>query len=135
MLIKLFHNFTPNKKIKFNYKDPPWITETVKSKLRERSNLVKRYYRKGKKNTDLKKALTKSNECKSNQEKYINELRKKLSSNETAPKTYWKILNRILSTKKIPSVPPVLVNSEMIPNFSKKAKLFNKFFASQCTPL
>ena len=29
----------------------------------------------------------------------------------------------------------MLVNGEMIPNFSKKAKLFNKFFASQCTPL
>ena len=28
----VFHNFIPNKKIKFNYKDPPWMTETVKSK-------------------------------------------------------------------------------------------------------
>ena len=48
---------------------------------------------------------------------------------------HWKILNRFLSNKKIPSIPPLLVNGEMISNFSKKAKLFNKFFASQCTPL
>ena len=27
----------------------PWMTEIVKSKLRERSNLVKRYYKNGKK--------------------------------------------------------------------------------------
>ena len=47
---------------------------------------------------------------------------KKLNNPETAPKTYWKILNR-------------LVNGEMISNFSKKAELFNKFFTSQCTPL
>ena len=60
---------------------------------------------------------------------------KKLSNPETAPKTYWKILNRFLSNKKIPSIPPLLVNGEMISNFSKKAELFNKFFASQCTPL
>ena len=52
-LLNVFHNFIPNKKIKFNYKDPPWMTEIVKSKLRERSNLVKRYYKNGKKNTDL----------------------------------------------------------------------------------
>ena len=49
--------------MKFHYKDPPWITEIVKSKLRERSNLVKQYYENGEKNTDLEKALTKSNEC------------------------------------------------------------------------
>ena len=55
MLIK--HNFTPNKKIKFNYRDPLWMTEIVKSKLRERSNSVKRYYKNG------KKIITKSNEC------------------------------------------------------------------------
>ena len=138
-LLKVFHNFIPNKKIKFNYKDPPWVTEIVKSKLRERSNLVKQYYKNGKKNTDLEKILTKSNECTeiilAAKEKYINELSKKLSNPKTAPKTYSKILNRILSNKKIPSIPPLLVNGEMIPNFSKEAKLFNKIFESQCTPL
>ena len=48
-LLNVFHNFISNKKIKFNYKDPPWMTETVKCKLRERSNLVKRYSKNGKK--------------------------------------------------------------------------------------
>ena len=88
-----------------------------------------------KRNTDLEKALTKSNECTeiilAAKEKYINEL----SNSETAPKTYWKILSRFLSNKKIPSILPLLVNGEMISNFSKKAEIFNKFFASQCTPL
>ena len=32
--------------------------------------------------------------------KYINELSKKLNNPETAPKTYWKILNLYLSNKK-----------------------------------
>ena len=57
---------------------------------------------------------------------------KKLSNPETAPKTYWKILNRFFSNKKIPLVPPLLVNDF---KFFKKADLFNKIFASQCTPL
>ena len=104
------------------------MTETVKSKLRERSSLVKRYYKNGKKNTDLEKALTKSNESTeivlAVKEKYINELSKKLSNPETAPKTYWKILNRFLSNKKIPSIPPLLLNGEIISNFLKKSRTF-----------
>ena len=59
------------------------MTEIVKSKLREHSNLVKRYYKNGKKNTDLEKALAKSNECTeiilAVKEKYINELSKDLT--------------------------------------------------------
>ena len=87
----------------------------------------------------LEKALTKSNECteiiSAAKEKYINESSKKLSNPETAPKTYWRILNRFLSNNKIASIPPLLVNGEMISNFSKKVELFKAFFASQCTPL
>ena len=36
--LNVFHNFIPNKKIKFNYKNPLWVTESVETKLRERSN-------------------------------------------------------------------------------------------------
>ena len=39
------------------------MAEIEKSKLRERSNLVQWYYENGKKNTELKKALTKSSKC------------------------------------------------------------------------
>ena len=71
------------------------MTEIVNCHLRERSNLVEWYYQNGKKNTGLEKVLTKSNACTENilaaKEKYINELSKKLSNPETAPKTYWKI--------------------------------------------
>ena len=61
---------------------------------------------------------------------------KKLNNPETAPKTYWKILNRFLSNKKKPSIPPLSVNGE-INDFKllKKAERCNKFFASQCTLL
>ena len=60
---------------------------------------------------------------------------KKLNNTETAPKTNWKILNRFLNNKKIPSIALLLVNGEKISNFPQKAELFHKFFASQCKPL
>ena len=37
--------------------------------------------------------------------------------------------------RKIPAILPLLVNGVIITNFSKKADLFNKFFADQCTSL
>ena len=32
-------------------------------------------------------------------------------------------------------LPPLLVDGEIISNFSQNAAIFNKYFASQCTPL
>ena len=71
-LLNVFYNFIPNNKIKFNYKDPPWMTEVVKSKLRERSNLVKRYYKNGKKVLSWKKHLLNQ----TNAPKLFNQLKK-----------------------------------------------------------
>ena len=44
-------------------------------------------------------------------------------------------LNYRITAPEIPAIPPLLVNGEIISNFSRKASIFNKFFASQCTPL
>ena len=67
-------------------------------------------------------------------DKYIIQMCKKLNDPITVPKTYWKI-NCFLSNKNIPVIPSSLVNGEIISNFSQKASIFNKSFASQCTPL
>ena len=48
-------------------------------------------------------------------------------------KAYRSILNTFLNNKKIPNIPPLNVNGKIIYNFEKKAKLFNSYFASQCT--
>ena len=54
----------------------------------------------------------------------------KLNDPITAPKTYWKMIIFFLSNKKIPAIPPLLVNGEIISNFSQKASVFNKFCVS-----
>ena len=68
-------------------------------------------------------------------DKYIFQMCEKLNDPISAPKTYWKIINRFLSNTKIPAIPSLLVSGEIISNFSQKASIFNKLFASQCTPL
>ena len=57
----------------------------------------------------------------------------KLENSNTAPKTYWSILNRFLYNKKIPAITPLIVDGNFISDFCEKANLFNNFFASICT--
>ena len=59
----------------------------------------------------------------------------KLEDSNTASKTYWSILNRFLYNKKIPAIPPLLVDGNFISDFCKKANLFNNSFASIYTPI
>ena len=39
-LKNILHNFIPNRIIKCNYSDPPWMTDVIKSKLKARSYLT-----------------------------------------------------------------------------------------------
>ena len=38
-----------------------------------------------------------------------------------------------MNKKKIPNIPPLLVNNKLVSDFHKKAELFNRHFAEQCT--
>ena len=59
----------------------------------------------------------------------------KHENSNTAPKTYWSILNCFLYNKKIPAIPTLLVDGNFISDFCEKANLFNNLFASICTPI
>ena len=59
----------------------------------------------------------------------------KLDNHNTVPKTYWPIINKFLSNKKTPIIPPVLVNGELVSDFQQKANFFNNYFASQCSTI
>ena len=58
-----------------------------------------------------------------------------LDNPRTAPKTYWSIINKFLSNKKIRIVPALLVDGELVSDFKQKANIFNKHFSSRCTPI
>ena len=116
------------------------MTDYIKSRLRERSKMTKKYYKYGQVKSYLDELQEKTDECTAlildAKEKYVRCMSNKLNDPSlTAPKTYWSILNRFLNNRKIPAIPPLLVNGDIITNFSEKADLFKKFFADQCTLL
>ena len=53
----------------------------------------------------------------------------------TNAKTHWSLLKTFYNGKKVPIIPPLLINNEIISDFEARANHFNNFFASQCTPL
>ena len=52
-------------------------------------------------------------------DKNLAKLSSKLDNPDTAPKSYWSIINRFLNKKKIPIIPPVLFEGKLISDFEK----------------
>ena len=49
----------------------------------------------------------------------------KLADSHTALKTYWLLLNRLLYNKKIPAIPPILVDGKFASEYYQKGNIFN----------
>ena len=62
-LLNIFRIFVPNKKVKCDYRQPPWINDNIKSSLKQRSKLTKIYYKNDMRKSDHIKVLEKSTEC------------------------------------------------------------------------
>ena len=89
----------------------------IKKSLKQRSKLTKIFYKNGQRNSDHIKVLEKSEECRSSicetKKNYILKMTSKLEDSNAAPKTYWSILNPFLYNKKIPAIPPLLVDGNL----------------------
>ena len=69
----------------------------------------------------------------SSKQSYYKRVSGKLSSVSSSSKYYWPLLKRILNDKKIPVIPPLFHNNNLISNFKEKSKLFNEHFSEQCS--
>ena len=64
---------------------------------------------------------------------YYSKLSQKLSNKATSSKVYWSILKTFSNDKKIPNITPVFHDNKFVIDFREKAKLFDSFFAEQCS--
>ena len=63
---------------------------------------------------------------------YTRHLGNKLNGTNISPKSYWKIINRVINKCRAPLVPPLLVNNIFVLNCSEKVNHFIDFFSKQC---
>ena len=129
----------PNKYITIDDKDPVWMNETIKLKIKAKDNMYKKYIQNGRFESDfvlLETLITELNELVSTTKAlYYENIGKKLNDPLLQAKTYWSILKTFYNGKKIPLIPPLLVDDKFVTDMKTKANIFNKFFAEQCTPL
>ena len=138
-LLNIFRNYIPHKNIKRRYKMDPWITNEIKTSLREKNRLYKKNISKGRTDNDLldlnDHARICSERISESKTSHFRELANKLNGSYLDPKAYWSILNGFLGKSKIPLIPPLLVNNSFETDFLKKANMFNEHFSSQCSVL
>ena len=136
-LMNIFENYIPNEVITINERESPWITSAIKNKIQEKNSLYKSFLRNGKTSIDLDKV---NEACQSlnllvseSKAAYYTRLRNKLSNPKTSSKAYWSILKSFFSDKKIPVVPPLVINDEYVTDFKTKTEIFNNHFSKQCS--
>ena len=139
-LMNIFSNFTPNKLVTFDDRDPPWMNDFVKVKLNRRTSFITRMPKMVififKDHLNLQEATNLVSEVITKRKQdYHNNLASRLNNPGTSAKTYWSILKTFYNGEKIPVIAPLLINNKLVSNFKEKADHFNCFFASHCTPL
>ena len=139
VLLNIFRNYVPNKYITIDDKDPVWMNDFVKSKIKANNLLFKQYIQNSRFESDSRLLENVVNELieliSCTKALYYENLAKKLNNPLLQTKTYWSILKTFYNDKKIPIIPPLLVNDKFVTDIQIKANIFNKFFADQCTPL
>ena len=114
------------------------MNETIKLKIKAKDNMYNKYLQNGRFESDfvlLKTLITELNELLLQKRYIMKILVKKLNNPLVHAKTYWSILKTFYKGKKIPLIPPLLVNDKFVTDMKTKADIFNKFFAEECTPL
>ena len=113
-LLNIFRNFILHKTIACNYNDPPWRTSKIKTMLRKKNRLYRKYIANGGRADDKldldQLSIICSDQFSSSKENHFKNLGKKLNDQALGPKEFWSILNGFFRKTKIPAISPLLVN-------------------------
>ena len=113
------------------------MNETIKSKIKAKNALYKKYIQNGRFKSDfvyLENLIIELNELIfSTKALYYENLAKKLNNSLLQAKPYWSILKIFYNDKKIPLIPLLLVDIKDVTDIMTKANILNEYFAVQWT--
>ena len=137
--LNIYSNYIPNKTVLCDDRDPPWMTNGIRTIIEMKNNVYEEYNRSGMRRNyyerleDLTTELW--NLIHNTEIEYHSKLAAKLINPITSVKTYLSISETFANGRKVPAAPPLLINDEFISNFKTKANFFNRFFNQQCTAI
>ena len=102
-ILNIFSNFVPNKIITYNDKDPIWMNDKIKSKVKSKNQLYKVYIncRNEVDFFNLKNSVAELNELvTTTKTSYYENLEKKLNDPTIKTKSCWTILKSFYDNKK-----------------------------------
>ena len=138
-LMNVFSNFIPNKMQRVKARDPPWYNKNILAAYKRYNRKFRSFKRRGYPQRMIpeieKYKKTYTELVQTSQDAYLKTQGLKLSDKETNQKTYWSILKNFTSSIKMPVIPPIFYNDNLISDFQKKSDAFNTYFADQCTVL
>ena len=125
-LLNIMMNFVPNE------------TKTLKTMLNRKNKLFKNYKSHGYKEEDKSRVDAFRIECQKAVENakssYLSLMGDKVNKPGASQKSYWKIINRIMTKCRAPKIPP-LINNRFVLDCKEKTKYFKEFFSQQCKPI
>ena len=103
-VLNVFHNYVPNKYITIDDKDPVWMNETIKLKIKAKNSMCNRFIQNGRSESDfvlLETLITELNELiATTKTLYYENLAKKLNNPLLQARSYWSILKTFCNGKK-----------------------------------
>ena len=137
-ILNIMSNFVPNKTIRIKPSEPQWLNREIKNMLKKQNRIYRKYKKNGFREVDRVQLDIYRKQCTETIEKskqnYLRILGDKLADKYTGQKTYWKIVNNMLSKGKAPRIPPLLDKNKFVTDCKEKATLFNDYFVEQCQP-
>ena len=134
--LNIMSNFIPNETKRFVPRNPPWITKPLKTMLNRKNRLFSNYKRDGYKAEDKVRLgafrITRMPTSSGNCQIILTNLGNKVYNPGMSPKSYWKIINRVMNKCRATKMPPLLVNNLFILNCREKARYFNDYVSLQC---
>ena len=138
-IYSILYSNIPNKVVKGNDKNAPWVTAEVKTAIRRKHKVYKKFLQRGRKQEDWIKVKDVRKETSKiildAKEKYYLKLGRKLSGPSNGIKTYWTNLNKLMNKKSIAGIPPILENGIIVTNVDIKENILNDFFVQQCSEI
>ena len=126
----------PNTTAKFNDKDPHWLNSQIKTAIKRKNRVYRKYWMRGRKLEDWNHVKIIRNKTSkmitAAKEQYYVKLGQKPSKSQADAKTYSSVFNIILNKKAFVAIPPLSENGIFVTNIKKKATILNNYFLTQC---
>ena len=90
--MNIFSSFAPNKLVKFDDRDPLWMNNCVKGKIKWKNQLYKTHAKNGYKYNDQEATNVVSQVVSNRKQEYKNNIALKLDNLKTSTKSYWSVL-------------------------------------------